>query len=123
IDQANYWNFTVDNIDKFQSDLNYFEDWTRDASEQMKIAIDTEVLGQIYVDADPANQGATAGKISQSINLGAPGAALAVGNGAGSVNPVDFILRMSQALDEQNVPETDRWIVIPSWMAAKLKLS
>jgi len=123
IDQANYWNFTVDNIDKFQSDLNYFEDWTRDASEQMKIAIDTEVLGQIYVDADAANQGATAGKISQSINLGAPGSALAVGNGSGNVNPVDFILRVSQTLDEQNVPETDRWIVIPSWLSAKLKLS
>jgi hypothetical protein len=26
-------------------------------------------------------------------------------------------------LDEQNIPETGRWLVIPAWMAARIKMS
>lgn len=123
IDQANYWNFVVDDIDKFQSDIPFFENWTKDATEQMKIAIDTEILGQIYADAATYNQGATAGAVTQSINLGAPGAPLLVGNATGAVTPVDLVLRINQAWDEYNVPESDRHIVIPSWLGQKLKNS
>lgn len=124
IDKAKYWNFVIDSIDKFQSDIDFFDKWSNDASEQLKIRWDREALGQIYADAHAANRGATAGKDSGSINLGVAGSAnLVVGNGSGNVNPVDFLLRIGQALDEQDVPEGDRWAVIPSWMAAKLKLS
>ena len=123
IDQANYWNFVVDDIDKFQSDINFFENWTGDATQQMKIAIDTEILGQVYADADPANSGAAAGLQTGAINLGAPGAPLVVGNATGNVTPTDFVLRIMQALDEQNVPDQDRSITIPPWLAQKLKNS
>lgn len=124
IDQANYWNFVVDDIDKFQSDVNFFEDWTGDASEQMKIAIDTEILGEVYADADAANAGATAGKISKTINLGTTGTPLIIGNAAGATaTPTQALLAASQALDEQNVPENDRWIVVPSWLNQMLKNS
>lgn len=123
IDRAKYWNFVVDDIDKFQSDINFMDDWSRDAAEQIKIVYDREALGSIYVDASAANKGVAAGLQSGSINLGATGAPIAVGNGSGSVNPIDFVLRVSQALDEQNVPESDRFIIIPTWMSPKLKLS
>lgn len=123
IDQANYWNAVIDDIDKFQSDINYADDWSRDASEQMKIVIDREVLGQIYADADATNQGDSAGKISHNINMGKTGAPLTVGNGTGDLNPIQFLTDVGQVLDEQNVPETDRWAVIPAWMANRLKNS
>lgn len=124
IDKAKYWAFVIDDIDKFQSDIAFFEKWAEDAANQLKIVWDTEALGTIFVDASPFNRGATAGKISAAINLGVTAStALVVGNGGGEVSPIDLIIRIGQALDEQDVPETDRFVIIPTWMASKLKLS
>lgn len=123
IDRANYWNAVIDDIDKFQADINYADDWAKDAGEQMKIAIDREVLGEIYADADAKNQGGTAGKISGNINMGDFGSPLTLGNGSGDVDPIQFMTNVGQVLDEQDVPESDRWIVIPAWLANRLKNS
>jgi hypothetical protein len=124
IDRAKYWNFVIDSIDKFQSDIPFFNKWSDDASMQLKIVWDRLAFSEIYVDASPYNSGATAGLESGSINLGVSGsAALTVGNGGSDVSPVDFITRINQCLDEQNVPENDRFIIIPSWLSTKLKLS
>lgn len=124
IDRAKYWNFHVDDIDKFQSDLPFFDKWSDDASNQLKIRWDREALGEIYVDAHADNRGATAGKESASINLGVAGSAnIVVGNATGNVSPTDFLTRIGQCLDEQDVPENDRFAVIPAWLVQKLKLS
>lgn len=124
IDRAKYWNFHVDDIDKFQSDLPFFEKWSDDASNQLKIRWDREALGEIYVDAHADNRGATAGKESASINLGAAGSTnIVVGNATGNVSPTDFLTRIGQCLDEQDVPENDRFAIIPAWLVQKLKLS
>lgn len=124
IDRAKYWNFHVDDIDKFQSDLPFFDKWSDDASNQLKIRWDREALGEIYVDAHADNRGATAGKESASINLGAAGSTnIVVGNAIGNVSPTDFLTRIGQCLDEQDVPEGDRFAVIPAWLVQKLKLS
>lgn len=124
IDRAKYWNFHVDDIDKFQSDLPFFDKWSDDASNQLKIRWDSEALGEIYVDAHADNRGATAGKESASINLGAAGSTnIVVGNATGNVSPTDFLTRIGQCLDEQDVPENDRFAIIPAWLVQKLKLS
>lgn len=124
IDRAKYWNFHVDDIDKFQSDLPFFDKWSDDASNQLKIRWDREALGEIYVDAHADNRGATAGKESASINLGAAGSTnIVVGNATGNVSPTDFLTRIGQCLDEQDVPENDRFAIIPAWLVQKLKLS
>ena len=44
IDKAKYFNFICDDIDAHQSDIKLMDDWADDASEQMKITIDTDVL-------------------------------------------------------------------------------
>lgn len=119
IDKAKYFNFVVDDIDQFQSDLAFVEDWTRDAGEQMKIAIDTDVLGSVYADAHASNKGAAAGVDSGDINLGAAGAPLAISK----TNVLDWIVDQGTVLDEQNVPETDRSLVIPPWVAGMIKKS
>lgn len=124
IERAKYWNVHIDDIDKFQSDLNYMEDWSRDAAQQLKIDWDRDFLGDVYVDADPANRGATAGAISASINLGEAGSTnVVVGNGSGEVTPIQFLLSIAQVMDEQNVPEEDRKVVVPAWLTARLKNS
>lgn len=119
IDQANYFNFVCDDIDAYQSDIPLMNKWSDDASQQMAIYVDSEVLADIYVDADAYNKGATAGKISGDINLGAVGAPLAVTK----ATILEMIVDCKTVLDEQNVPMTDRWIVIPAWMAGMIMKS
>lgn len=119
ISHGKYFAFKVMDVDAYQSDIKLMSDWSTDAGEQMKISIDSSVLSTIYADADPANAGAAAGADSGDINLGATGAPVELDKD----NIIDVIVDTSQVLDEQNVPDSGRYIVIPSWMAAMLKKS
>jgi len=127
INKGKYFATILDDVMEVQSDLNLLGMWSDDASQQMKIKIDADVLLGILGQADAANRGATAGKISASINLGVTGTPVAcsslTGTPASSVSILDMLLRMGQALDEQNVPEEGRWAVIPTWAATKIKQS
>ena len=108
IDKGKYWAFGVDDVDKRQSDLPYVDKWSDDASQQMKIKIDTGILADIYADVPAANKGATAGASSASYNLGASGAANIIA--ITKANVIDYIVDCEAVLTEQNLPETDRWI-------------
>ena len=119
IDKAKYFNTVEDDVVEVQSDINMMSMWADDASEQMKITIDSSVLGTIDAGIDPANKGATAGKISGNINLGAGGAPVTVS----SSTVLDNIVDMGTVLDEQNIPEQGRWMVVPPWFAGVVKKS
>ena len=126
IDKGYYFNTILDDVMEVQADLNMLSMWSDDASEQMKIVIDTEVLAYIPSMVDAVNQGATAGRLSGNINLGVTNTPLELVDrnaGAGDTEIIDMITRIGQALDEQNIPETGRWIVIPAWAAAMIKRS
>lgn len=126
IDKGKYFNLILDDVMEIQSDLNQMSMWADDASEQFKIVIDTDVLAGILGAANAKNKGTTAGKVSGGINLGVTGTPLALVNEAptgGEVEVLDAILRLGQALDEQNIPETGRWVVMPTWMATLVKRS
>jgi hypothetical protein len=71
IDEGKYFATILDDVMEVQADLNQLGMWADDASEQMKIAIDTDVLLGLLGEADAANQGATAGRLSGTIDLGA----------------------------------------------------
>jgi hypothetical protein len=119
IDKGLYWSAIIDDVVAKQQDIDQMNDWASDAAEQMKIKVDTEVLGAIVPDIAPANVGLTAGRISQDINLGATGSAVAITK----ANVLEQILLQGQVLDEQNVPESGRFIVLPFWITTLLKLS
>lgn len=119
IDKGKYWALAIDTVEEKQMDLNYVEQWATHFSEQLKNAIDTDILANIYADAHASNAGATGGVISVGIDLGHA----ADSEGVKSSNAIEMILRCGQALDEQNVPDANRWIVLPSWFVAKLKMS
>lgn len=126
IDQGKYYATILDDVMEIQSDLNALSIWSDDAGEQMKIKIDTAVLAGILGQANSYNRGATAGKISGNINLGVTGTPLAIvpnSPAAGQVDVLDCLLRLGQVLDEQNIPETGRWVVIPAWLATSIKRS
>lgn len=117
IDQGNYFAVVLDDVDAVQTDLKMMDIFTNDATEQMKIAIDAEILDGVKGEAAAENMGATAGLISENINLGVTGAPRALTKD----NVLDLILDAGQTLDEQNVPESGRWLVIPAWMASMVK--
>lgn len=85
----------------------------------MKITIDTAVLGTLDAGVAAANKGATAGAISIGVNLGVAGTPLIVT----AANITDTIVDMGTVLDEQNMPETGRWLVIPPWIGGLIKKS
>ena len=119
INSGKYFSVVLDDVDEVQADVKLMDMFTNDASQQMKIAIDGDVLGSVYADSAAANKGATAGAISGDINLGATGAPRQVTKDT----VLDMLLDMGQCLDEQNVPEDGRWVVIPTWMSSLIKRS
>ena len=119
IDKGKYYAAEVDDVSAHQQDIKVLDAWATDASEQMKIAIDTDVLGAVYASAHADNKGATAGRISNNIDLGAAGAAIAITK----ANILDFFVDMGTVLDEQNIPEQGRYLVLPAWMIGLLKKS
>lgn len=126
INKGKYFNTILDDVMDVQSDLNLLSMWSDDAAEQMKITIDTDVLAGILGGATATfNRGTAAGKISGNINLGVTGTPLSV-TAAAAANKVDILsvlLRLGQVLDEQNIPETGRWVVLPTWAATLIKQS
>jgi hypothetical protein len=119
IDYAKYFAFVCDDIDKHQSDLRLMNTWSDDAAEQMKITIDALLLQKTtYGSAgtfpgSAYNAGATAGYKSSSFNLGASGAPAQITK----ANVLEYIADCGTVLDEQNVPESGRWMVIPAWFS------
>jgi len=119
IDRGDYFNVLVDNVDEVQSDIELMDEFTDDATEQMQISIDSEILGEVYGDADDKNAGADAGKKSGGINLGEAGSPVEVDKD----NVLDYIVDMGTVLDEQSVPQQGRWLVLPPKIAGKIKKS
>ena len=128
IDKGKYFNLILDDVMEIQSDLNMMNMWSDDAAQQFKIVVDTDVLKNILGQAAAANKGTTAGAISANVSLGATGGALQIvarnpTATAGKVEIVDLLVRLGQVLDEQNIPETGRWVVLPAWVSSQIKMS
>ena len=125
IDKGEYFSCIEDDIDRVQSDIKLMDMWSKDASEQMKVKIDQRVLTDMLPDIAAANKGATAGQQSAAFNLGTSGSPLTVTkDGASATTPVvDLIVDIGTVLDEANVPESDRYLVIPARMAGLIKKS
>jgi hypothetical protein len=125
IDKGDYFSCVEDDIDKIQSDVKLMDMWSKDASEQMKIKIDQRVLPGILPDISASNRGATAGAKSSAFDLGTAGAPLTVtkDGAGGTVSVTDLIVDLGTVLDEANVPESDRYLVIPARMAGIIKKS
>ncbi len=126
IGNGKYFSLILDDVMEIQSDLNVLSMWSDDAAQQLKIAVDFDVLDGIYGQMAVANQGTAAGVITGSLNLGAQGSPVAVvgrNPGTGQVELLDLLMRMGQALDEQNIPEVGRWVVMPAWAGRMIKQS
>ncbi len=119
IDKGEYFACVEDDVDKVQSDINLMDTWSKDASERMKIKIDQRVLTDILPDISADNKGATAGRISNNIDLGTTGSPIAITK----TNVLEYLVDIGTVLDEANCPEGNRFVVIPAKMAGMIKKS
>lgn len=122
IDKARYFGVNVNDVMEFQSKPNLMNMFTDDASTQMKLHIDRDVIYSSFFTDKGAwktsesgkdavwtkNMGATAGAVSGCYNLGTDTGGVALT----AENILSYITMMSTVLDEANVPEEGRYLVI-----------
>jgi hypothetical protein len=101
IDKAKYYSFKVDDVLAAQADVNMLEAASSDAAEGMRVAVETDVMSSVVTGATTISSQTT---ITASNVLGE-------------------ILELSTALDELNIPEEGRFIVLPPSMISLLKQS
>ena len=108
IDKGKYFAFQINDVLEYQAKPNLMDMFSTDAAEQMRIAIDSTVVYNTFTGAAVGNKGTTAGAKSGAYNMGSDAAPIALT----AVNVVQKVLELASVLDEQNVPESDRWLVI-----------
>jgi len=101
IDKAKYYSFKVDDVLAAQADINMLEAASSDAAEGMRVAVETQVLSGVVT-------GATTIGAQTTITAG---------------NILTSILDQAKALDELNIPEEGRFIVLSPEFVSLLKQS
>lgn len=99
IDKAKSYAFKVDDILKVQADIAFQNEASKDAAEQMRIAVEQDVLGNIVT-------GSTTVLDKASVSAS---------------NILDHVLEAGRKLDELNIPESDRFIVLSPLYIEMLK--
>lgn len=110
VDRAKYFGFNVSDVLDYQSKPDLMDMFSNDAAQQMRTVIDSTCIYRTFTQGASANRGATAGVKSGSINLGTDASPLQFTGNANTV--LNTILGMAGVLDEQNVPDSDRWLLI-----------
>lgn len=118
VDQARAFQFVVDDIETRMSHVNWKEVATSSAAYALKDQMDSNVLTYINttIGTDAvANMtlgadDATAGSLSD-IDGGATEAVNIDVNATDSSDPLDVLARLARVLDDNNVPEENRWFV------------
>lgn len=114
LDRGKYFAFNVNDVMEYQAKPNMMDMFSNEAAEQMRIVMDSTCIFRTFDQGAAANRGATAGVKSTAYNLGTESAPVTLNATAGDANNVlTKILQMASVLDEQNVPDSGRWIVLP----------
>jgi hypothetical protein len=113
IDKAKSFAYPLHPVLEKQSKIDLASAFANDAAEKMKAQMDKDNWVNTLVDflamsSGAANRGATAGAKSASYNLGTDLAPLTLTTS----NVLPTILALASALDEQNIPPSDRALVI-----------
>ena len=101
IDQAKYYSFKIDDVLAAQADINLLEGASSDAAEGMRVAVETSVLSSVVT-------GATTIGAQTSITAS---------------NILTSILDQAKELDELNISEEGRFIVMSPEFVSLLKQS
>lgn len=119
VDQAKYFGVNVSDVLEYQAQPKLMDMFTNDASKQMAINIDTAILKGTFSQGSSSNKGSTAGVKSGSYSLGVDNTPITLS----ANNVVGLVTALASVLDEQNVPDTDRYLVITPYMRNVLMAS
>ena len=112
IDQVRKFSIQVDRLDSKQSKIDILSAYANRAAYQMKDASDQYIAG-LYTDA-----GITSGLGTTAVPL-----EITAADTTGSyVGVYDLISRIAKNLDEKNVPQEGRFIVVSPWLHQKFVL-
>lgn len=100
IDQAKYFNFQVDDIDKAQTKPKVLDEAMREAGYALKDTLDQYLAG-LWTDIATDNHIGTDAAPKSDLSTAA--------------NAYKYLLQLGTVLDEANVPSDGRWVVIPPW--------
>ncbi|UMY53514.1 P22 coat protein - protein 5 domain protein [Paenibacillus peoriae] len=98
IDQAKYFNFQVDDVDAAQANVNLLDGGIVEASYGLANVVDQYLAG-FYTEVKAENT---------------------MGNDTAPIVPTkdtayDLLIDLGVLLDENNVPESERFVVVPAW--------
>ena len=119
VDKGKYFAFQINDVLAYQAQPELIDVFSADAAQQMRVAIDSNSWYNTFTGGSSSNKGATAGAKSASYNLGTDLAPVTLT----ASNVLQKILEMASVLDEQNTPESDRWLVIDPLTRALLMQS
>lgn len=98
VDQAKAFQFKVDDLENRFSHVNWQSVATDRAAYKLKDAMDTNVFAAMVAASGVNSYGSTSAPID-------------TGHTTGETDPLDMLARLARQLDDQNVPEENRWVV------------
>jgi len=119
IDKAKSFNAALSLVDQRQADVDLPDLYANEGSIRLRIAADTDMLATIPAQTHASNRGRFAGADSAAIDLGDSTTPLQITK----TNVVDFIVDCGTVLDEQNISDEGRWMVLPPWVIAMVMKS
>ena len=110
VDQAKYFQFALDDIEKRFSHINFQSVASDNAAYKLRDALDSNVFAYLGLDA----------QVSTTANrIGTTAAPQDVGFATGEIDPLNSMSTSAKLLDIQNAPEEGRWFVgAPEWYDA-----
>lgn len=109
LNQKKAFNFSIDDVDKYQSVVDFEVAAIKQAGMTLGLTADTYMLGLV--------------------NAGTSGIASAVGSSLASpiaitdANVDTYIYALKESLDAKNADPLNRWLVVPSWFMSKLSIN
>ena len=104
IDQAKYFNFQIDDIDKVQTRPKVMDEAMREAAYALRDAQDSYVAA-LHSGVDAANL------------IGSTGSPVSIDTAA---KAYDYLVDASVLLDEANIPKDGRWAILPPWLYGRI---
>lgn len=109
IDQAKYFNFEIDDVDKWQQTPKLMNKAMKEAAWAMADAVDLFIDSTIQTGVSGTVDGTGNRLTARSIGLG-----------AGDDDAYETLVDLGVKLDENNAPSNGRWCVIPPWFRGML---
>lgn len=110
VDQAKYFNFEIDDVDKYQQNPKLMAQATKEASYAMTDVVDLFCNSTLQTGVSGTTDG-TGNRLT----------ARTIGTGAGDDDAYETLVDLKVKLKEQDVDDEDLWVVVPPWFTGMLE--